>query len=79
MKEKSVQCTVCIKSIHTWCSGVSGDLSLLANGLRCKRCVGTLQEVDLAMDLVVDGETYGCVEILLSSSPARELWMSEMA
>ena len=39
----SVQCTVCIKWIHKQCSGVHGNLSLLAG------------------DLVVNGETYGCV------------------
>ena len=35
---QTVQCTVCIKWIHKWCSG------------------------DLAGDLVVDEETYGCVK-----------------
>ena len=39
-----------------------GDLSLLADGFRCKRCDGTIQEVDLAEDLMVDGETYECVK-----------------
>ena len=43
-------------------SSVCGDLSLLADGFRCKRCDGTIQEADLAGDLVVDGETYGCVK-----------------
>ena len=28
----------------------------------CKRCDGTIQEAALAEDLVVDGETYGCVK-----------------
>ena len=28
----------------------------------CKRCDGTIQEADLAGDLVVDGKTYGCVK-----------------
>ena len=27
----------------------------------CRRCDGTIQEVDLAEDLMVDGETYECV------------------
>ena len=36
-------------------------MSLVADGFRCKRCEGTIQEVDLAKDLVVDGKTYGCV------------------
>ena len=27
---------------------------------RCRRCDGTIQEVDLAEDLMVDGETYEC-------------------
>ena len=29
---------------------------------RCRRCDGTIQEVDLAEDLMVDGETYECVK-----------------
>ena len=47
-------------------SGVRGDLSRVADGFRCRRCDGTIQEVDLAEDLMVDGETYECVELLLS-------------
>ena len=53
-----VQCTVCIKWINKRCNGVCGDLSLIAEGFRCKRCDRTIQEADLAGDLVVDGETY---------------------
>ena len=30
----------------------------------CKRCDSTTQEADLSEDLVVDGETFGCVKIL---------------
>ena len=30
-------------------------------GFSCKQCDGTIQEANLAEDLVVDGETYGCV------------------
>ena len=52
----SVQCTACIKWIHKRCSGVRGDLSLVAYGLMCKRCDGTIQEADLAGDLGVDGD-----------------------
>ena len=37
-----------------------GDLSRVADGFRCRRCDGTIQEADLAEDLMVDGETYGC-------------------
>ena len=43
-------------------SGACGDLSLIADGFRCKRSDGPIQEADLAGDLVVDGETYGCVK-----------------
>ena len=44
VQANSVQCTVCIKWIlHKRPSGV----------LRCKRCDGTIQEADLAVDLVV--------------------------
>ena len=38
------------------------DLSRVADGFRCRRCDGTIQEVDLADDLMVDGETYECVK-----------------
>ena len=46
--------------IHKRCSGARDDLSLVADSFRCKRCDGTIQEADLAEDLMVDGETYGC-------------------
>ena len=39
-----------------------GDLSRVADGFRCRRCDGTIHEVDLAEDLMVDGETYECVK-----------------
>ena len=39
-----------------WCAW-----RLVADGFRCRRCDGTIQEVDLAEDLMVDGETYECV------------------
>ena len=38
------------------------DLLRVADGFRCRRCDGTIQEVDLAEDLMVDGETYECVK-----------------
>ena len=50
------------KWIHKRCSGVRGDLSRVADGFRCRRCDGTIQETDLAQDLKVDGETYECVK-----------------
>ena len=56
----------CAWCIHKRCSGVCGDLSRVADGFRCRRCDGTIQEVDLAENLMVDGETYECVELLLS-------------
>ena len=62
VQTNSVQCTVCKKWIHKQCSGVRGDLSRVADGFRCRRCDGTIQEVDLAEDLMVDGETYDCVK-----------------
>ena len=43
-----------------------GDLSRVADSFSCRRCDGTIQEVHLAEDLMVDGETYECVELLLS-------------
>ena len=35
-----------------------GDLSRIADGFTYRRCNGTIREVDLAEDLMVDGETY---------------------
>ena len=54
VQANSVQCTVCKKMIHKRCSGVRGDLSRVADGFRCRRCDGTIQEVDLAEDLMVE-------------------------
>ena len=39
-----------------------GELSRVADGFRCKQCDRTIQEDDLAEDLMVYGETYGCVK-----------------
>ena len=49
--------------IHKRCSGRSGDLSLVEDSFRCKRCDGTLQEPDLGEDLVVN-EASVCVKSL---------------
>ena len=65
VQANSVQCTVCKKWIYKPCSSVRGDLSRVANGFRCRRCDGTIKEADLTEDLLVDGETYECVELLL--------------
>ena len=54
--------TVCKKWIHKRCSGERGGMPLVVDSFRCKRCDGTIQEADLAEDLMVDGETYGCVK-----------------
>ena len=48
--------------IHKWYSGVRGNLLLVVDGFRYKQCDGTIQEADLAEDLVKDGETYGSVK-----------------
>ena len=53
-------CGVCGKGV--WLSGVRGDLSRVADGFSCRQCDRTIQEVDLAEDLMVDGETYECVK-----------------
>ena len=50
------------KRIHKRCSGVRGDLLRVADGFMCSRCDGTIQDANLAEDLMVDGETYGCVK-----------------
>ena len=39
---------------------MAGDMSRVANGFRCRRCDGTIQEAALCEDLMVEGETYGC-------------------
>ena len=39
-----------------------GDLSRVANGFRYRRCDGTIQEAALGEDLMVEGDTYGCVK-----------------
>ena len=62
VQTNSVKCTLCIKWIHKRCSGLRGNLSLLADGFMCKLCDGTIQEADLAGGLVVHGETYECVK-----------------
>ena len=61
VQENSVQCPLYIK-IHKRCSSVRGDLSWGVDGFRCRQCDGTIQEADLAEDLIVDGETYGYVK-----------------
>ena len=35
-----------------------GNLSQVADGFRCGRCDRTIQEADLAEDLMVDGESF---------------------
>ena len=40
----------------TWCL-----FPLVVDGFRGKRCDGTIQDVDLAEDIMVDEETYGYV------------------
>ena len=44
----------------------NGAVVRVADGFRCRRCDGTIQEVDLAEDLLVDGETYECVKSFCS-------------
>ena len=48
--------------IHKRCSGVRGYLSGVACGIRCRGCDGTIQEADLAENLMVYGEMYGYVK-----------------
>ena len=58
MQASSVQCTVCKNWIHKQCCGVHGDLWRVADSFWCRQCDGTIQEADLAGDLMVDGETW---------------------
>ena len=55
-------CTVCRRCIQKRYSGVRGNLSLVVDGFRCNRCDDTIQEADLAKDLVVNAETYRSVK-----------------
>ena len=83
VQENDVKCTVCKKWIHKRCSGVHRNLSLVGYGFRCKRCDGTIQEADLADDLVMDGEAYGSVknfcylgEDLAATARIKNGWMN---
>ena len=49
-----------------------GDLSRVADGFMCRRCDGTIQEVDLAEDLMVDGD--GGAD-LAATARIRNGWM----
>ena len=75
MQANTVKCTLCKRWIHKQYSGVRSNLSLVVDGLSCKRCDSTIQESDLAKDLVMDGETYGSVicETLLMDMVERIL------
>ena len=37
-------------------------MCVVAEGFRRRRCDGTIEYADLFEDLMVDGETYGCVK-----------------
>ena len=52
----------CRQTLFTARYGVRGDLLQVADGFSCRRCDGTIQEADLHEDLMVDGETCGCVK-----------------
>ena len=54
MQAISFQCTLCTNWIYKRCSGVRGDLLRVADGFRCRRCDVTIQEADLAEDLMDD-------------------------
>ena len=80
MQANTVKCTVCKRWTHKRYRGVRGDLSLVVDGFRCKRCDGQIQGANLAKDLVMDGETYRSVDEVprdyaisdIQSSPARD-------
>ena len=62
MQANTVKSRICKRWIHKPYSGVCGNLSVVVDCLRCKRCDDTIQEADLvAKDLVMDGEIYGSV------------------
>ena len=47
MQENTVKCTLSKRWIHKQYSGVCSNLSLVVDGLSCKRCDGTIQESDM--------------------------------
>ena len=57
VQANSVQCKICT----AWFTS-GAVVSPVAEGFRCRPCDGTIQEVDLAEDLMMDGETYECVK-----------------
>ena len=60
------ECMQTLLSAHSVNSGfticVCRNLSLVVDCFVCNGCTGTIQESDISEDLVVDGETYGCVK-----------------
>ena len=40
----------------TWC--LINKVNVVVDGFKCTPCDGTIQEADLAEDLMVDGETW---------------------
>ena len=62
MHANSVKCALCKQWIYKRYGGVRDDLPLVVDGFRCKQCNGTNLEADIAEDLVVDGDIYGCVK-----------------
>ena len=59
VQTNSVQCTACEKIDSQAVQRCAWRL-VAAEGFMCRRCDGTIQETDLAEDLMVDGETYVC-------------------
>ena len=51
---------VCISFLISVCMFIVSK-ALLISSFRCRRCDGTIQEADPGEDLMVEGETYGCV------------------
>ena len=70
MQTNAVQYTVHVSK--TWiqkrCSGVRGELLRVGDGFRCRRCDGTIQDTDLAEDLLGWRDVWMCKELLLSGS-----------
>ena len=49
------------------------DLSWVADDFMCRRCYGTIQEADLAEDLMVAGET-----LWICKDSKNQKWMDEV-
>ena len=69
-----MQAPLCVQDVKSritpieWCAW---RIIIDSGCFMCNRCDSTTQEADITEDLVVDEETFGCVNIMLSG---RHSW-----